>query len=277
MGAVWVEAEHDREGGGVVLSLKSVKSRRLLKEKYGRHTVRTSVDRVRDFPTSKIGELRKGWPVQFKMNSSTYLQLLGVGADVAEALGALGLGRWKNYHSGDRIRITAPSKHFGGKPITVEGVVYNANNYGTEDDPNWRIEFDMFATEFAEAGPQKWEQKKHGGTVEILQMAQDLSIPPPPNPQMSLPGVSGLFGDALDGMRLQVVPAYGRDYKSKKAVVEDWNAGKDFVIADMSSQWDTKPVNRQDAVGAGVTDLQVRYSRLMKIAVLKLDSTGGAK
>jgi hypothetical protein len=190
-------------------------------------------------------------------------------------LDGLELTRWKDYHTGDCIRITAMSKHFG-REITIDGMVYNAQNYGSEEDPNWVIQFDRFDSEYGPGGPDKWEQKKHGGTVEMVKMAQDLSVPP--QAQMTLPGVAGFFGvDALDGMRLQVIPAYGRDYKSKKAIIADWNAGKDFVIADMSSQWDTKPVNRQDAVGAGITDLQVRYSRQMKVTVLKLDSTGGAK
>ena len=30
---------------------------------------------------------------------------------------------------------------------------------------------------------------------------------------------------------LTLVPAYGRDYKSQKAVKKDWEEGKDFVIA----------------------------------------------
>ena len=30
---------------------------------------------------------------------------------------------------------------------------------------------------------------------------------------------------------ITLTPAYGRDYKSKAAVLEDWNAGKDFIIA----------------------------------------------
>jgi hypothetical protein len=30
-------------------------------------------------------------------------------------------------------------------------------------------------------------------------------------------------------MALTLTPAYGRDYKSKKAVVQDWEDGKDFI------------------------------------------------
>jgi hypothetical protein len=32
---------------------------------------------------------------------------------------------------------------------------------------------------------------------------------------------------------LSAIPAYGRDYKSAKAVREDWKAGKDFLIQDI--------------------------------------------
>ncbi len=32
-------------------------------------------------------------------------------------------------------------------------------------------------------------------------------------------------------MELTLVPAYGRDYKTKAAVLKDWENGKDFKIA----------------------------------------------
>jgi len=39
-------------------------------------------------------------------------------------------------------------------------------------------------------------------------------------------------------------PAYGRDYKSQKAVLEDWNSDKDFIIANLTHRYSGKPVNR---------------------------------
>jgi len=48
---------------------------------------------------------------------------------------------------------------------------------------------------------------------------------------------------------MTLTPAYGRDYKSKKAVLADWEAGKDFIIADIMSKWDGKPANKSDLVG----------------------------
>jgi len=43
---------------------------------------------------------------------------------------------------------------------------------------------------------------------------------------------------------LTLIPAYGRDYKSKKEVIADFEANKDFVIADVMNRFDGKPVNR---------------------------------
>lgn len=45
---------------------------------------------------------------------------------------------------------------------------------------------------------------------------------------------------------LHVVPAYGRDYKSKKELLADWNAGKDFRICDISSASDGAYVNKEE-------------------------------
>ncbi len=63
---------------------------------------------------------------------------------------------------------------------------------------------------------------------------------------------------------LTVVPAYGRDYKSQAALTKDWAAGKDFLINDMSSRWDGKPINKQDADQSGIT-VNVRYDGMRKI------------
>jgi hypothetical protein len=66
---------------------------------------------------------------------------------------------------------------------------------------------------------------------------------------------------------LTVVPAYGRDYKSKAAVLADWNAGKDFRIQDISSPDNGRYVNKADKP-ADVT-LNIRYKRLTMVAVIK--------
>lgn len=58
--------------------------------------------------------------------------------------------------------------------------------------------------------------------------------------------------------RLTVIPAYGRDYKSKKAVQADFDADKDFMICDISSADDGRYVNRQDLKPGD--RLNVRYN-----------------
>ncbi len=66
---------------------------------------------------------------------------------------------------------------------------------------------------------------------------------------------------------MTVIPAYGRDYKSAKAAIEDWNADKDFRIADISSPYDGKYVNKSSCpVG---TTVHIRYNRLTRITPVK--------
>lgn len=67
-------------------------------------------------------------------------------------------------------------------------------------------------------------------------------------------------------MYLTLVPAYGRDYKSKKEVLADWSADKDFLIADFSHPYDGKPMNRQDAETdmKGAT-INIRYKQQRNI------------
>lgn len=60
------------------------------------------------------------------------------------------------------------------------------------------------------------------------------------------------------------VPAYGRDYKSAKAVKEDWAAGKDFLIQDMMR---SGYVNKDDKP-AGMT-LNIRYKNLTQVVSVK--------
>lgn len=45
---------------------------------------------------------------------------------------------------------------------------------------------------------------------------------------------------------INLVPAYGRDYKSPEAVLSAWNAGHDFLIADISSQYNNKYTSKRD-------------------------------
>jgi hypothetical protein len=70
--------------------------------------------------------------------------------------------------------------------------------------------------------------------------------------------------------RITVVPAYGRDYRSKKEVEEAWNAGKDFLIQDMSSPWDGSYINKEDAERGGIREVNVRFKRLRNVHVIRV-------
>jgi hypothetical protein len=67
-----------------------------------------------------------------------------------------------------------------------------------------------------------------------------------------------------------LVPAYGRDYKSAKEVKAAWEAGKDFLIADLFDPYDGKPANLQSVQEAGWKTVNIRFSKLTKIASIKV-------
>lgn len=70
---------------------------------------------------------------------------------------------------------------------------------------------------------------------------------------------------------MTLTPAYGRDYKSAKAVKADWEADKDFIIADFMDPYEGKPVNRQQLRENGTspgTVVKIRYGQLRKVTVL---------
>lgn len=48
---------------------------------------------------------------------------------------------------------------------------------------------------------------------------------------------------------LTLVPAYGRDYITAKAVKEHWEAGKDFQISNMFHPDDGRYINKEDGRG----------------------------
>jgi len=64
---------------------------------------------------------------------------------------------------------------------------------------------------------------------------------------------------------ITLIPAYGRDYTTAKAVRADWTAKKDFIVADIHNRWDGKPTNITDQRGEKV---MIRFSGLRKIVVI---------
>ena len=66
---------------------------------------------------------------------------------------------------------------------------------------------------------------------------------------------------------MTLIPAYGRDYKTAVAARADWEAGKDFIIADISNPWDGKPINKQQA-DFDLISITLRFNNLTNLAVI---------
>ncbi len=60
-----------------------------------------------------------------------------------------------------------------------------------------------------------------------------------------------------------VTPAYGRDYKSKKAALADWLAGKDFQRQPQGCY-----ISRREAHEAGLA-INIRYNKLQHVVALR--------
>lgn len=60
-----------------------------------------------------------------------------------------------------------------------------------------------------------------------------------------------------------LVPAYGRDYKSKAAVMADWEADKDFRMEPQGCY--VNKTQTKDLIGGGFISVNFRYSKLQKV------------
>lgn len=67
---------------------------------------------------------------------------------------------------------------------------------------------------------------------------------------------------------MTLVPASGRDYQSKAALLADFQADKDFEIADHFDKDDGRKVNCSGLIQAGVRSVNVRYKKLTQVAVI---------
>lgn len=65
-----------------------------------------------------------------------------------------------------------------------------------------------------------------------------------------------------------LVPAY-RDYKTKKEVLAAFVADKDFKLETYNQ---STYINKQDIEKLGEKEVMVRYSKLMKVTILKFSS-----
>jgi hypothetical protein len=69
---------------------------------------------------------------------------------------------------------------------------------------------------------------------------------------------------------MTLTPAYGRDYKSKKEVMEAWTSGKDFVIADVVHPDCGRYCSIRDFENKTGTVLNIRYKKLTQVCVVKV-------
>lgn len=67
---------------------------------------------------------------------------------------------------------------------------------------------------------------------------------------------------------IALTPAYGRDYHNATTAKGDFLAGRDFILNDITSQWDGKPCNI-DAFESGVT-VNLYYAHNRKSCLVKV-------
>jgi len=72
---------------------------------------------------------------------------------------------------------------------------------------------------------------------------------------------------------MTIIPAIGKDYKKKSALLADFEANKEFRVADTSSKWDGKPVNRANLLNADVGEVKIYYSKLRRSIMVQLPQT----
>ena len=63
-------------------------------------------------------------------------------------------------------------------------------------------------------------------------------------------------------MYLTLLPAYGRDYKSKRLIIDDLNNNKDFL--ESSS---LRAINKQQFKELNISSFNVRYDQQRKIQI----------
>lgn len=69
---------------------------------------------------------------------------------------------------------------------------------------------------------------------------------------------------------ITLIPNRGRDYPSAARVLEHLKEGRDFIVADIGSQWNNKPCNIEDLKRAGIMRANVRYDRLRKVTTINI-------
>ena len=66
-------------------------------------------------------------------------------------------------------------------------------------------------------------------------------------------------------MYLTLLPAYGRDYKNKKLIIDDLNNNKDFLESTR-----LRAINKQQFKELNISSFNVRYDQHRKITNIKI-------
>ena len=64
---------------------------------------------------------------------------------------------------------------------------------------------------------------------------------------------------------ITLLPAYGRDYKSKRLIIDDLNNNKDFLESTS-----LKAINKQQFKELNISSFNVRYDQQRKITNIKI-------
>ncbi len=67
---------------------------------------------------------------------------------------------------------------------------------------------------------------------------------------------------------MTLTPAYGRDYKTADAAKTSWYKNDGWIVADISSRWSGKPVNRSQLLESGEdVTVMLLYDDLKKVVI----------
>jgi uncharacterized protein YlzI (FlbEa/FlbD family) len=66
-----------------------------------------------------------------------------------------------------------------------------------------------------------------------------------------------------------LTPAYNREYKSKKQIIEDFENNKDFLLQTYNG---STYINKEDIEKIGEKEVMIRYSNLTKVTIIKFNS-----
>jgi hypothetical protein len=69
---------------------------------------------------------------------------------------------------------------------------------------------------------------------------------------------------------LTLIPAYGRDYKSAKAVLADWNDNKDFIINDFKLSGYVNKQQLEKLKFDDIIQLNFHYAKQTKVTAINL-------